>query len=55
MEPTTRSGKAKKLKSKQRACSEVSVNRKQSAESVDAVLEKKRKATAGRIYRKGSF
>jgi len=28
---------------------------KQSDESVESVLKKKRKATVGRIYRKGSF
>jgi len=30
-------------------------NSKQSGESVDSVLEKKRKATVGRISRKGRF
>jgi len=29
--------------------------RKQSGESEESVLEKKRKATVGRIYRKGKF
>jgi len=28
---------------------------KQSGESVESVLKKKRKATVGRIYRKGKF
>jgi len=30
-------------------------NSKQSGESVESVLKKKRKATVGRIYRKGRF
>ena len=33
----------------------LSVNTKQSGESVESVLKKKRKATVGRISRKGSF
>jgi len=40
----------RKLKSKKGICPEVSA--KQSRESVESVLEKKRKATVGRVCRK---
>jgi len=47
------SGKTEKVKSKKRVCSEVPVN--SPGESVKSVLKKKRKATMGRICRKGRF
>ena len=46
-----KSGKTGK-KVKKQICSEVSIN---SPQSVESVLEKERKATVGRICRKGRF
>ena len=46
-------GKTEKVKSKKRVCSEVRVN--SPGESLKSVLKKKRKATVGRICRKGRF
>jgi len=53
-EPTTKSCKTDRLKSGKRIRSEVSANM-QSGESVESVLEKKRKGTVGRICSKGRF
>jgi len=52
MEPTTKKGKTR-LKSKKWICSE-NIG-KQSRESVESVLKKKKKTTVGRICRKGRF
>jgi len=52
-EPTTKNGKTEKLKSKK-----TDMFRgigKQSGESGESVLKKKKKATVGRISRKGRF
>jgi len=46
-EPTIKKWKTEKLKTRS--------NGKQSTEFVESVLKKKRKATAGRICRKGRF
>ena len=53
MEPTTKKWKTEKLKSNKTAMLR-SIG-KQSGESVESVLEKKRKATVGRICSKGRF
>jgi len=53
MEPTTKKWKTEKLKSNKTAMLR-SIG-KQSGESMQSVLEKKRKATVGRICSKGRF
>ena len=52
-EPTTKSGKTEKVKIKKMDMLR-SID-KQSGESVESVLKKKRKAMVGRICRKGRF
>ena len=51
-EPATKECKAEKLKSKNRVCSEVTVN--SPGESVESVPKKKRKAAVGRICNSSS-
>jgi len=52
MKPTNKKWENREKGKKKQICSEVSVN---SPQSVESVLEKERKATVGRICRKGRF